>query len=259
MELKDWHINQGVNIILILKKCVGCKEPVGLMSLILQMSDKLAHVFVSMKLSQQKMWRVVRYITQGRFRILFVALCAVYLLLPEYDAYADAAKNLVHHDLKVNIIPKEHVIEVQDRITLPEGFPKEFTFSLHSGLQPKTETQGVILKKEEGHGASFAESYRVTLPKGQRTFGLNYKGIINHPLENVGKEEARGFSSTPGIISEEGVFLAGSSFWYPTIDDRLLSFTLDIGLPPAWDAVSQGERTSQSTGKWRGACAVGFS
>lgn len=176
------------------------------------------------------------------FRILFRFLCGVVLFLPEYCAFADMTQNLIYHDIRAKISPKEHLIEVQDRITLPEGFPKEFIFYLHSGLQPKTETMGVILKKEKGDASSLAESYSVALPGVQRTFILNYKGLIEHPLESVGKEEARGFSSTPGIISDEGVFLAGSSFWYPTIDDQLLSFTLDIGLPYGWDAVSQGER-----------------
>lgn len=181
-------------------------------------------------------------LTAGSFRMGFLCLCAVCLFLAGRNASAGAPKGLMHHDMKAKLSPKEHLIEVQDRITLPEGFPGEFSFYLHSGLQPKTETQGVILKKERSQEASLAESYRVTLPKGQRTFVLSYKGKIEHPLESVGKEEARGFSSTPGIISEEGVYLAGSSFWYPAIYDRFLSFTLDISLPPGWDAVGQGER-----------------
>ena len=184
----------------------------------------------------------VTMLTVNSFKLIFVIFCAVVLFLAGRNASAEAPKGLLHHDIKAKISPKEHLIEVQDRITLPEGFPKEFTFYLHSGLQPKTETAGVILRKEGGHGASLAESYKVTLPEGQRTFVLNYKGLIDHPLENIGKEEARGFSSTPGIISEEGVYLAGSSFWYPAIEDRLLSFVIEIGLPPGWNAVSQGER-----------------
>ena len=181
-------------------------------------------------------------LTVGRFGILFLILCAVVLFLTGRNASAEAPKSLMHHNIKAYITPKEHLIEVQDRITLPEGFPREFTFYLHSGLQPKTETAGVILKKEGAQVASLAESYRVTLPGGQRTFVLNYKGVIDHPIETVGKEEARGFSSTQGIISEVGVFLGGSSFWYPAFDNRLISFTLEINLPPGWDAVSQGER-----------------
>lgn len=190
--------------------------------------------------------RVINYevimLPVDSFKILFLCLCAIFLLLPEYSASAGTAQNLVHHDIKAKINPKEHLIEVRDRITLPEGFPKEFTFYLHTSLQPKTETAGVILKKGGGQVASLAESYRVILPGGQSSFVLNYKGIIDHPLENIGKEEARGFSSTPGIISEAGLYLAGSSFWYPAFEDRLLSFTVEIGLPPGWDAVSQGER-----------------
>jgi hypothetical protein len=127
----------------------------------------------------------VTMLTVNSFKLIFVIFCAVVLFLAGRNASAEAPKSLVHHDIKARISPKEHLIEVQDRITLPEGFPKEFTFYLHSGLQPRTETTGVILRKEGVHVSSLAESYRVTLPKGQRTFVLKYKGLIDHPLENM--------------------------------------------------------------------------
>jgi hypothetical protein len=101
----------------------------------------------------------------------------------------------------------------------------------------------VVISRETGEqGKNLPESYRVMLPAGQRSFTLEYQGSIYHPLEAYGKEEARGFSQTPGIISEEGVYLAGSSFWYPVFDEGLITFNLQVLLPPRWDAVSQGER-----------------
>ena len=39
------------------------------------------------------------------------------------------------------------------------------------------------------------------------------------------------------------VYLAGSSYWYPVFDSKLISFSLEVELPHHWDAVSQGERT----------------
>jgi hypothetical protein len=45
------------------------------------------------------------------------------------------------------------------------------------------------------------------------------------------------------------VFLSGASYWFPRIDNVLVSFSLEIDLPAGWVAVSQGERTqSESRG-----------
>ena len=49
---------------------------------------------------------------------------------------------------------------------------------------------------------------------------------------------------TLGIISKEGVFLAGVSHWCPQFGEGLITFTLEVNLPRDWDVVSQGERTS---------------
>ncbi|UCG21851.1 MAG: M20/M25/M40 family metallo-hydrolase, partial [Deltaproteobacteria bacterium] len=83
----------------------------------------------------------------------------------------------------------------------------------------------------------------LTLPPGQNKFILEYGGSINHPLESYGKEQARGFRQTWGVISSEGVYLAGSSFWYPIFAEGQVTFNLQVDLPQEWDAVSQGQRT----------------
>ena len=148
------------------------------------------------------------------------------------------------HDLVVRLFPAEHRFSAKDTITVPETHQREFHFLIHGGLKPVSLTQGVVISRETGEqGKNRPESYRVMLPAGQRSFALEYQGSVYHPLEAYGKEEARGFSQTPGIISEEGVYLAGSSFWYPVFDDGLMTFKLQVLLPPQWDAVSQGERT----------------
>jgi hypothetical protein len=83
------------------------------------------------------------------------------------------------------------------------------------------------------------ESFVVTLPAGVKTFSISYAGSIYHPVESIGKEQARGFDQTSGSISEDGVYLAGSSVWYPQFGPTLMTFTLDIELPAGWSAVSE--------------------
>jgi hypothetical protein len=154
------------------------------------------------------------------------------------------AQEPVRHDLRVALYPKEHRLTAKDTITVPENLLPELQFLLHSGLEPSSPTPGVRIIRETGKpGTIPLESLRVRLPPGKNTFVLEYGGKIHHPLEAYGKEHARGFRQTPGMISGEGVYLAGSSFWYPIFGDRFVTFTLQVEVPSEWNAVSQGELT----------------
>jgi aminopeptidase N len=172
--------------------------------------------------------------------ILFV------LILSPTGLYAGETvglKDIVRHDLEVTVSPDEHRYSAKDSITVPDGPRREFHFLLHQGLKPESITPGVIVNRELNiPGNRIFDSFRVILPAGQRTFTLVYEGSIHHPVEVYGNEQARGVSQTPGIISGDGVYLSGNSFWYPVFEDALLSFNLLIELPSGWDAVSQGAR-----------------
>jgi len=149
----------------------------------------------------------------------------------------------VRHDLKVVLYPQARRFTAEDRITVPEELGFDLQFRLHRGLQPSSPTAGVrIAKNGERSAAVPVESFRASLPPGQNTFVLEYGGILHHPVRPYGKEQARGFKQTPGVISGEGVYLAGGSFWYPGFGEKPVTFSLLVELPNRWDAVSQGER-----------------
>ena len=154
------------------------------------------------------------------------------------------AAETVRHDLKVVLYPQEKRFIAKDTITLPVTLVPGLQFILHKGLQPSSPTAGVdVVRDGKRTEADFLESFRATLPPGQNTFVLEYGGTIHHLLESYGKEQARGFKQTPGVISKKGVYLAGNSGWYPRFGKELVTFTLQVELPLKWDAVSQGERT----------------
>ncbi|MBI5042891.1 MAG: peptidase M28, partial [Nitrospirae bacterium] len=179
---------------------------------------------------------------------LFSAI-AIFLFLFSTPALLNAKEKaeqatIIHHEMKVVISPKEHRFSAEDTITIPEHFPSDFHFLLHSGLNPVSTASDVkiiskITKKEDAS----VEFFTIKLPYGIKTFVIKYSGNIHHPIEQDGKEEARGIKQTPGIISEQGVYLEKESFWYPVFDNGLVTFNLQIELPPEWYAVSQGERT----------------
>ena len=149
----------------------------------------------------------------------------------------------IHHDINISLHPGKHSFIAEDSITLPEDHPSELYFRLHKGLNPSSSTKGVSLAKGTGEAENVLfETYRMTLPQGVTAIVLRYGGIINHPVMQYGKEQARGYSNTPGLISEEGVYLAGSSYWYPVFDGPFVTFRINAELPSGWDAVSQGVR-----------------
>ncbi|MBN1164840.1 MAG: M28 family peptidase [Candidatus Krumholzibacteriota bacterium] len=174
----------------------------------------------------------------------------------------------IHHRLEVSIDPAEHYIQGRDTLVLSAAAGKEAIFFLmDSGLRVVSGTPGVTVEldksgiKAEDFGID-AEDYSsftsqrqnkyVLRPRpdspGDQEVILEFEGKVHYPLEQVGEEYARGFSQSPGIIEERGVYLAGSTYWVPWFDKELITFALKVILPEGWEAVSQGRRTGHRRG-----------
>lgn len=159
----------------------------------------------------------------------------------------------VHHALRVTLDPHAHRLEVTDTVTLPEAVSEPVRFLLHQGLAPVVENRGAVLSPTRVSGGTHlggvpVEAYEVALQPGERRFTVQYAGGIHHPPEQDSREYARSFSASPGIIGPEGVFLSAGSYWYPVLEDRLVTFDLEVRLPAAWRSVSQGRRTLRAEG-----------
>ena len=167
----------------------------------------------------------------------------------------------LHHELIVELDLCCHAFSATDTISLGELEPAAdgaYHFVLHAGLTPQLSTRSWRIKRESLEDAApfvgindAAEQAQVPLEAwrlvpGRRasdTVVLRYGGAIHHPLEAAGQEYQRGFSETPGLIGDDGVYLGGSSAWVPTFGHQLFTYALEVrDLDPAWDVVSQGER-----------------
>ena len=155
----------------------------------------------------------------------------------------------LQHDLRITLQPDAHRLLVQDTITLPRGLAhgKTFHFSLHTGLAPRVLNDKAMLDPvapKAGTPAGVYTEYLLTLAPGARDIKLEYGGEIFHALSDESAELARGMRESAGMIATEGVFLNGSSAWYPRFEeDELMSFAVEVRLPKDWDVVSQGART----------------
>jgi aminopeptidase N len=187
---------------------------------------------------------------RGNEALRGLLIIALFFTISLYALPSQAREAFLHHDLKVILLPAEHHIAVADSVTLPNESRRRIAFTLHAGLKPTSPTPGVrISKLAEKRGAVPLVSYNIILPPGLRTFVLFYNGIIHHRIVSYGKEQARGYQETPGIISTDGVVLSGASSWYPDFGPGLVTFDLTVSLPPDWDAVSQGKRTVHVQGE----------
>ncbi|MDR4506528.1 MAG: M20/M25/M40 family metallo-hydrolase [Candidatus Scalindua sp.] len=171
----------------------------------------------------------------------------------------------INHDLDVALYPERHRVEIVDKISLSSELKHTelFNFVLHQGLKPEVMDKGVVLRKcfgpEAGkfysnnpslqHASIPLELFELKLPPGTTQFTLKYEGEVFHPVKEYGEDYARSFSVTSGIISPEGVFMSGTSFWYPYFVNELVTFSMAVKLPPGWVSVSQGERNKHDTAK----------
>ena len=183
------------------------------------------------------------------------------LVIATVLAAAPPSADRVHHSLSVVLDPAAHRLEVKDQLTIPAALRDRdkdgVHFLLHAGLKPASTDAAFALERILGAPDlvrfGVHEKPELTLeefvlkPAGgtwpaEAIPTVSYAGTIDHPLEAEEEEYARSFARTPGIISQDGVVLSGSTWWVPLLGDELVSFRLTVDLPEGWDAVSQGER-----------------
>ncbi|MDT3695744.1 MAG: M20/M25/M40 family metallo-hydrolase [Ignavibacterium sp.] len=182
--------------------------------------------------------------------ILFFVLFAVTI---------NAQSPLIHHELNVVIKPDMSLLEVTDEVTIDKSLVKDgLQFKLHNALSVEPSEMITKLDKlvdAEDIGMDLDDSgtksdlklnvYTIKLPpntSGDLKLFLRYKGKIESPVKQSKENYARGFSESPGIIWEGGVYLAGSTYWVPYFSDELVSFNLTTTLPDNWKTVSVGTR-----------------
>ncbi|HBB92788.1 MAG TPA: hypothetical protein DC042_14010, partial [Bacteroidales bacterium] len=186
-------------------------------------------------------------------------LVASLLLLNTLSCFSQNSET-VHHILTVQINPATAHIAVTDSIiNLVAG---ETEFNLNASLRPtsfsknakaekmasgeKAKDVGMDRDDSRGTGSTIKlNTWKVKLTKGSGSFVVRYEGKIDFSFSGSAEDYARGFSESPGIISETGIYLAGSTYWIPAFPEKDVTYTLSTTLPTGWKTVSQGERTTE--------------
>lgn len=184
----------------------------------------------------------------------------VFLFLLSFIFAGLHAGGVINHHLYVKIQPETSSIEVIDSLDLKDMELREFL--LNSAFQVTTKTPGAHLTKLKenvkagdigmDHDADEKKD-DIQLTRWQITGNpslivLSYQGNIKSVIEQSKANYQRGFAESSGIISDIGIYLAGSTYWVPQFDGVLSKFVLTTELPSQWKTVSQGKRIFEKSG-----------
>ncbi|MES9940961.1 MAG: M1 family aminopeptidase [Candidatus Thiodiazotropha sp. 6PLUC2] len=151
-----------------------------------------------------------------------------------------AASSLIQHNLQVELNSDKHYLHVIDQIELADIEQREFL--LHDGLNPRSLTPGVAIKRLGSVSGSIPiAAYRLSMPEGQQTITLEYDGVISHQLRRTQESPGKSQERLPGTISSKGAYLDAGVAWYPYFQNSLQTFLMRVSLPEGWLAISQGE------------------
>lgn len=166
---------------------------------------------------------------------------------------------VVHHNIQAEVNPGTSEIVVIDTLFPETETPS--TFKLNAEFTPESLTKGVKIKmvktnaeakdigmdRDDADGSNGLKVNEWEI-KGQNTpVVIRYSGTIKSAIKQSEENYQRGFAESPGIISDIGVYLAGSTWWVPVFDNSTMTFTLTTILPEGWKNVTQGKRTFEET------------
>lgn len=161
----------------------------------------------------------------------------------------------VNHNLFVEINPETSEISVLDSISIDGDFKKEFLLNaelIPISLSKKislikitedTEAIDVGMDRDDDNDGNKAKLSRWQIKGKAKSFVISYQGKIKYNIKQSEKNYQRGFSESPGIIDTTGIYLAGSTFWVPVFENKLMTFSLTTQLPDGWKNITQGRRT----------------
>ncbi len=190
-----------------------------------------------------------------RMIIARCALAAVVLLSPVLRA-----ADLPNYRLDAAIDPDARELSVDAVVDVPTslaGTTIEFLLAAPLSIEAAEPAVTRIAADEaagfsgiNGSSAALGKSgraarYRLQLAPGQSSFRLRYRGRVDFGFDAPAQEYARGFNETAGTIQKDGVYLAGSTLWYPYFGDTLFTFEIAAKSPEGWQLVSPGAGTAR--------------
>ena len=173
--------------------------------------------------------------------------------------------DIIDHDMTVAYDPATHMLEVTDKITINEEsaaleavLNKSFEITsatldgadLNFRWAAEEECTEIIARRgwPEGTIEKNAGLLIVELPDGHATpvtIELRYSGEVYDVPKASSFSRQQIADQTTGLISEEGVYVAPSTFWYLTRPEALVRYRMVASGPAGWDMMSEGDILSR--------------
>jgi hypothetical protein len=206
-------------------------------------------------------------------------LCVANPVLAQAPAPAEAEAQWPAYQLTARIDPATHRLTTTAQISLPAGLAGQTVEFVLGGNFEVTASKPAVTKLPAEAGATvFAgingtseelanrrgmSAYRLTLPAGSSSFRVEYTGLVDIPPTTSPEEYARSFAETPGIISAQGIYLSGSTLWYPQLAGAqasdLVTYSFSVNTPEGWHIIAPGNGRSSgkdSMARWESPSAV---
>ena len=149
----------------------------------------------------------------------------------------NAGAEIIHHQLKVQLLPEQGRISVVDNVQFP-ATPASAIFTLRSSLA--VTATGVELEPLGDTAEGRTRIYRINRLPADRKVQLRYQGSI----AAAGNKAA--FDMPESVLDDAGVYLDNGSAWLPRFDGYpLATFRLEVEAPGDWEIISQGKRRQQ--------------
>ncbi|HPI40157.1 MAG TPA: M1 family aminopeptidase [Pseudobdellovibrionaceae bacterium] len=153
----------------------------------------------------------------------------------------EASEVLVHHNLQVEIHPERSFLSANEilEFSTPQ---KKIEFSLNKNLKIDSINGQITSQTTYPHHKETV--YVLEFSQEQNSLHMIYSGVLLDPVIE---------DSSTGLITESGVSLFGSSYWYPNLKNSLLTFELSVNIKKPWEVISQGfsQKKSEFTTHWK--------
>ena len=167
----------------------------------------------------------------------------------------------IHHRLTLELDPETHRLTATDVLQLTQNLYHRppLAFALNPNLTlDRVEIDGKSVAVSKAPTGSSEEQQLFTqwiieypLPKQKQSDSPPILTIVYHGPINDSPTASRGLrfvrpDKTNGHIGKEGIYLSSETFWYPTWEQHLVTFDLEVTLPSDWHPITQGKEIQQT-------------
>ncbi|MGR3179156.1 MAG: M20/M25/M40 family metallo-hydrolase [Candidatus Anammoxibacter sp.] len=196
----------------------------------------------------------------NKLLITFVLLAAFLfyhngLFANEVQTSNESPYHIALHNLEVSLDVISHSIIAKDSmvITLSAQHPNHIAFMLNNDLvinKVGIEGHEGLIEWDKSQVGEKVQKITVQIPetaKDKIILTVEYAGEIYDPVITAKELGHLRGDVTAGLISEKGVYLAASTYWYPVKLNELSLFNINVKIADPYRIVTQGELKNRQT------------